>query len=136
MLYLIRASGNQYGTYGVLVKPTGEAFAVTLERPWANNSVGLSRIPAGVYRVKKYKSDKYPNTYQIMGVPGRDKILFHIGCKPKDTKGCVLVGEQFEGKDIYYSSKGFGEFMTVALGLGTEFDLKIVDPLPELSNIQ
>lgn len=31
----------------------------------------------------------------VVNVPGRDGILIHIGCFPSDSKGCILVGNEW-----------------------------------------
>jgi len=65
---------------------------------------GSTAIPAGKYTVNMNQaSDKYKDraAYQfcgakvprLVGVPGFVGILIHIGKYPKDTEGCILVGE-------------------------------------------
>lgn len=127
MLRLIRVSENNYATYGVLVKESGEAFAVTLELPWKENKNKISRIPAGTYLLKKYSSDKFKNVFQIMGVPGRDKCLLHVGNFPKDTEGCVLVAEWFDGGNVAGSKAGFQELSAVILAYNKDVYLEITD---------
>ena len=51
-----------------------------------------SLIPAGVYALKPYSSQRWPDVYQIMDVPGRTSILIHHGNFESDMTGCVLVG--------------------------------------------
>jgi len=63
---------------------------------------GKTAIPAGRYRVtlmfSKKRRRKVP---YIFGVPGFKNILIHSGNTAKDTKGCILVGENKErGKVI------------------------------------
>lgn len=75
-------------------------------------------------------SPKFGNTYELADVPGRSHILFHKGNQGKDTKGCILVGEQF-GIDvennaiIVSSSAAFKELMWRTEG--EEFDLTIMN---------
>jgi hypothetical protein len=134
-LKIIRVSLKHNATFGVFLRNDGVPFAVTLERPWMFNkpSVGDvpgSCIPAGTYLCKRVNSPKFGDTFEVTGVTGRSAILFHKGNINDDTRGCILVGEQFEpvkGKDgIVASAKGFEEFKTLTAGLN-EFELEIVE---------
>ncbi|MBF0473508.1 MAG: hypothetical protein HQK93_07215 [Nitrospirae bacterium] len=53
-------------------------------------------------------------------MPNRSDILLHWGNFPRDTHGCVLIGEEFgeiEGQDaILNSHKAFRNFMTMLSG--------------------
>ena len=117
---------EELGTHGVLIDCGGSGkwldpdkgipFALTLEPPWKNNEKNISCIPCGLYQCEFHISPKFGPTYQVKGVPDRTHILFHKGNYTKNTKGCVLVGEQFERTDksectLLASAKGFGEFM-------------------------
>ncbi len=57
-------------------------------------------------------------------------ILFHKGNLDDDTRGCILIGEQFEKLNgepaILRSGKGFSEFMYLNNNKD-EFDLIITD---------
>ena len=61
-------------------------------------------IPTGTYEITlKVQSPKYSQRKQydfcdgylprLIDVPGFDGILIHIGNKPGDSSGCILVGE-------------------------------------------
>lgn len=97
MLY--RAFRDEYQTRGFLVifEPDyGIIYkAVTLELPWLENQRNISCIPYGNYLVKPRFSEKYEWHYEIQDVPDRSLILFHWGNYKKDTKGCILVGDNF-----------------------------------------
>lgn len=131
-LRLVRVAHNDRATFGVLVDPAqGRAFAVTLERPWANNQPQVSCIPAGHYLCSRVDSPKFGDTFEVTGVPGRSHILFHKGNLSDDTHGCILVGEQFEavGHDsdaVQASAQGFAEFLRRLDGK-TTFGLEIVE---------
>ncbi len=108
-----RVSRHDGGIYGVMLHNT-VAFAVTLE----NEDYA---IPAGFYqmRTRQYYRGGYP-TYKIMDVAGRTNILIHKGNIRAHSKGCILIGEQFDpilGEDgITHSGKAFEEFMLRAGG--------------------
>ncbi len=129
-LVLLRVGQSSKGTFGVLrcgVVP----FALTLERPWLNNLQAVSSIPAGLYECHRVDSPKFGNTFEVTGVPNRSHILFHKGNTIADTKGCILVGEQFGGSYdvpmLMDSKHGFEEFLSLLYGR-TLFDLLIIDP--------
>ena len=115
-LELIRLEESEQGTLGVL-KIDDFLFCCTLEPADKNNKPYISRIPRGVYICDRYSSEKYPNTWEVKGVPDRDRILFHPGNTIEDTEGCILVGQYF-GKlrgerAVLNSGKTFKNFMEV-----------------------
>lgn len=94
----------------------GQKFCDTLEDPvrdlnkngWFDNGekkiAGNTAIPYGTYEVTlKVISPRFAAsaTYasiggklpRLLNVPHFDGILIHIGNTPKDTEGCILVGE-------------------------------------------
>lgn len=94
---LVRLEEDEdYGTFGVL-KVQKLVFCVTLEPPDRENLVGRSSIPVQQYICRRYSSEKYPNTFQVMDVPGRTYVLFHAGNVVGNTAGCILLG-QYYGK--------------------------------------
>jgi hypothetical protein len=133
---LIRVAYTDNATFGVL-KHEGIPFALTLERPWRNNENGKSCIPEGVYRVLRCRkspdygfkdSPQFGNTFQVYQVPKRNLILFHKGNIDDDTRGCILVGEQFEvvkgEAGIAASKQGFEQFLDKLKDVD-EFELTI-----------
>ena len=90
-------------------------FALTLERPWLDNKKSISCIPNGTYISERVVSPKFGNTFEVKDVPDRSHILFHKGNIAEDSRGCIIVGEQFEpvnGKPgVLASAKGFNEFL-------------------------
>jgi hypothetical protein len=94
-LLIIRDTFTKESTVGKLYV-NGEFYGYTLELPWKDNERRVSCIPQGVYDVRKRdgaESGKfnYEHLY-ILNVPNREYILFHIGNKPSDILGCVLLG--------------------------------------------
>jgi hypothetical protein len=78
----------------------------TLELPWNNNKVNVSRIPAGSYGafLRTTQGDfSYPRI-TLKNVPGRSGIVVHRGNTPDKTTGCILVGKT-AGKDRVNDSK-------------------------------
>lgn len=74
-------------------KPVFECF--TLELAWKNNIRNESRIHPGVFPAKKHNSPKFGKSIHIQKVPGRTEILIHRGNFHMDTKGCILVGDDY-----------------------------------------
>lgn len=115
ILEIIRLEESfKYGTFGVL-RINKEVFCVTLEPPDLLNLQSKSSIPAQQYDCQAYSSSRFPNTWQIMNVPGRDKVLFHSGNLVSHTEGCVLLAEHYgklaENRAALNSGKTFDEFM-------------------------
>ena len=69
------------------------------------------RIMSGAYEVVPYSSAKYPNVLQLVGVPGRTKILTHIGNFPIDTKGCLLPGLSYSTDFVGKSRDAFEKLL-------------------------
>ncbi|MEK9207778.1 MAG: DUF5675 family protein [Patescibacteria group bacterium] len=129
MMIIKRVSYLPEGTFGVIIQD-GIPFALTGELPWLNNLPQKSCIPIGKYICKRVNSPKFGNTFEITGVKGRTNILFHKGNVPKkDSKGCVLIGEQFEmmglNVAVIASGKGYQEFMDRSKDVNG-FELEIV----------
>lgn len=54
---------------------------------------GATAIPEGHYRVTLYFSPKAQRTVLLLhDVPGFTMVEVHVGNKPEDTDGCLLVG--------------------------------------------
>lgn len=118
-LTLNRVGQSNAGTFGVLSE--GQIpFALTLEPPWRNNKVKVSCIPPGEYLCNTVNSSLHGFTFEVNQVENRTHILFHTGNIGKNTKGCILVGEQYEPLNgapaVLASAKGYKEFMFLLRG--------------------
>lgn len=90
---------------GLSEKEQNPKAYTSLELAWNDNKRSESCIPPGIYPLKyktygrfyeKYHSNaklKHEFVPLVSKVPGRSEILFHIGNYPRNTLGCVLVGE-------------------------------------------
>jgi hypothetical protein len=125
---LIRLEKSEEGIFGVL-RIENQPFCLTLERPWKNNIPNISCVPSDIYLCRRVQSPNFGETFEIEGVPGRSKILFHAGNRIKDSKGCVLLGSEYgelEGeKAVLSSRKAFEKFMKRLFGVDV-FALQIV----------
>lgn len=106
----------------------------TLENPWRDNKPNVSCIPTGVYRCARsyFHKGEYP-TFQVLDVPDRGQIKFHVGNWESQTLGCILLGRRVgvlatrPGElGILDSQLAFDAFMRSLEGVD-EFDLEVVD---------
>lgn len=114
----------------------------SLEPEWRENAHGVSCIPAGEYVLRRtiYNRYNYP-TYEVVGIPDRERILLHPGNTEEDTEGCVLLGMTLgvltvdrdldTGKRnkklaVLQSRKAFDQFMRLMDGI-TEARITVVE---------
>ena len=71
----------------------GEFKCFTLELPDRDNQQDISCIPAGRYRVTRYKSPSKGNVLLLHNVVNRTYIEIHAGNYTREILGCILVGE-------------------------------------------
>lgn len=97
--FLIRSPSSDEGTPGLLLAPSLDFKCRTLELPFRNNLPQKSSIPCGAYHCKWIKSPRFGWTYQVLGVPSRNNILFHSGNYAGNSDlgfkthshGCILL---------------------------------------------
>ncbi len=87
-------------TRGVLLV-AGQVYYTT-ERPWLDNEPNVSCVPVGSYRLEPHSSDRYPDTWALVGEtvahyderPGipRFTCLLHVANEPIDVEGCIGPG--------------------------------------------
>jgi len=73
--------------------PPGDLQLFTVEDDWRDNLPRISCIPAGVYTLHRtvYLKHGY-ETFEVMGVKGRSRILIHPANTEEDLEGCIGVG--------------------------------------------
>lgn len=76
-------------TNGIWTLPDGTQLK-TLERPWADNKIGVSCIPAGVYKFRRDTHGRF-QWFRILDVLGRTDIELHEGVEPWHSEGCILM---------------------------------------------
>ena len=99
-----------------------EFMCDTLENPYINNERNISCIPEGQYSVR-LRTARESNSRDylhllVQDVPNRDYILFHIGNKSSDTRGCVLVGIGRKQDFVSNSTLAMDLLMKEILNLG------------------
>ena len=132
-LELVRISVQPEGAFGVLLKAGLPLGPVTVERTYplkdsAPRGPQLVKIPPGSYRCERtrYHKGGY-DTFEVMGVVGHSRLLFHLGNSETDSEGCVLLGQRFgpyQGTGILQSRLGFAEFMSF-MGSRPSFHLEV-----------
>lgn len=100
---LKRFANHAEGVVGVMLC-NGHPISYTLELPWKCNERNISCIPSGSYNVHRGFHERLGKVFSLSNVPDRDHILFHVGNKPQDTRGCILVGQYpVLNNDLEYS---------------------------------
>ena len=80
---------------------------VCLERPWANNAIGLSRIKSGIYDFAKWHSPTFKREVLRLDdeqLAPRSAILFHPANWVAQLKGCFAPGMDYR----YWGADGWG----------------------------
>jgi len=120
-LLIIRDTFSDKSTIGELFI-NGERFCDTLENPWLDNQRNISCIPEGEYPVRlRLARESATREYLhllVQDVPNRDYILFHRGNFPKDTRGCILVGQGTQQDVVNNSTLAMDLVMKEILNLG------------------
>lgn len=101
-LTLVRSHIDLHATVGSLAVDGGFQW-FTLE---PGSGDGKGPIPAGGYDVVIDFSQRFQRRMpHILDVPGFDGIRIHPGNTDKDTEGCILVGQQSDGRTCVLNSR-------------------------------
>jgi hypothetical protein len=79
--------------------PAENPVGSTLELPWRNNLNDISRIPAGAYHAKTRADGHLGWRIQLEPETGRELVEIHIGNFPKNSIGCILLGNGRSASD-------------------------------------
>jgi len=104
-LDVIRLEFGRSGIFGILRfdrKILSNIY--TLELPYRENKAFVSCIPGGQYKARLTQSPTKGLAIEILNVPNRTHILFHVGNNIHDLKGCIAVGSHIG--DNIANSKG------------------------------
>ena len=88
---------------------------------------GETAIPTGTYKVDmntvspKFKDRAWAKPWggklpRLLNVPGFEGVLIHVGNKPADTLGCILVGENKVKGQVVNSTASFNKLMQALQG--------------------
>ena len=87
------ADAYVFGTLQIFDGPLKVFECRTLERPWKDNAVGTSCIPAGIYPVVPEWSAHFQRELnELKHVPGRSEVKIHVANYVKQLRGCIGVG--------------------------------------------
>mgnify|MGYP000908342658 FL=1 len=130
-----RFAYTPFGTFGRLIYNDARFF--TVERPWADNAKSVSCIPEGVYKMEKYNSPNFGNTYAVVGNTvslfedaryQRSGILFHVANTMDDLKGCIGLGKSLGWVNnkwaVVSSDKAMKEFFSLNIPHNTSLIIK------------
>lgn len=115
-------------TIGILYI-NGVRFCETLEdtvRPNGVKIYGKTAIPAGRYRITmdivsdKFRNRSWAKPYngklpRLLNVPNFEGVLIHVGNRPEDTLGCILVGNNRVKGMVLDSTQRFKELMDILI---------------------
>ena len=131
MVKIERFAYLEKGTVGKITVDDWSCY--TIERPWLDNKSNISCIPEGTYKCETFNGTKFKDVVQIMDVPNRSFILFHVANYPGDIEGCIGVGNSFDINElspmVYNSRVTLADFFVTA---GKSFDLQITGVRAEL----
>ena len=134
MALLRRFAYLESGTLGRLTMGNWGCF--TIERPWKDNQPNVSCIPEGVYACQPFSGERFKDVIQIMDVPHRSYILFHVANFPHDIEGCIGVGDRFVSDAlepaVYNSKKTMAQLMDIFNGHEQRMSLKITGVRTEI----
>lgn len=85
---------------------------------------GQTAIPKGTYKINmnivspKFKDRTWAKPWggklpRLENVPGYEGVLIHVGNKPEDTLGCILVGENKVKGQVINSTATFNKLMSI-----------------------
>jgi hypothetical protein len=69
------------------------------------------KIPAGTYKGELRWSERFQEYVPYIQVPSRSGIEIHVGNCPRDSGGCILVGEAIDGACLDNSRMAFERMM-------------------------
>lgn len=115
-LQLVRDSVSPVGCTLGKLRIVGDVVVQTIERPWLNNTKGVSCVPKGVYRLERHSSEAYPKTWALvnreLGVihypdaklpNARTVVLIHAANKASELRGCIAPGILRAGDSVVRS---------------------------------
>lgn len=114
-------------TISTLVFPTGETFAI-MERPALDNAPNISCIPEGTYElalrasavVERTSKGMHKQGWEVLNVPARSYIMFHVGNYARNSEGCLLVGKGFSYHNEFMVTHSINSFDSFQDLMGSE----------------
>lgn len=105
-------------------KDRGLTSDMSLEEIKSIKKYGETAIPTGTYKVNmnvvspKFKDRSWAKPYggilpRLEDVKGFEGVLIHVGNKPEDTLGCILVGQNKAKGMVVNSTACFNQLMSL-----------------------
>ena len=122
------------GMFSTMTSVDGSFSCVTLEHAYEDGKGGFEpKIPPGTYQCQRgmhqlLHMDEPIETFELFGVEGHDRLLFHVGNYDHDSHGCILLGRAIVNDMITDSRATFQKFMELQEGVD-EFPVLIQDAL-------
>jgi len=90
---------------------------------------GETAIPCGIYEAVLENHAKFGLTFRLKDVPNYEGVLCpHVGNTNKDTKGCILIGEEesnFVLKKSVDAKKRFDQIVKISYRLGDKILIEV-----------
>ena len=87
-----------------------------LEELKAKKVYAETAIPYGTYEVLMQWSEKYKKLMPFLqNVPAYSGIMIHVGNKPIDTLGCLIIATYIGRDEVFESKKAFDAFYPLAM---------------------
>ena len=87
----------------------------TVEKEWVDNEKYISCIPEDAYLCERTDSPRFGETFEVVGVPNRFGILFHVANFEENVQGCIGLGTDIgtinDRWAVLNSKDAFREFM-------------------------
>ena len=107
-----------------------------LEEIQSKKVYGKTAIPTGSYSITldvispKFKNRSWAKPWKcklprLLNVPGYEGVLIHVGNKPEDTLGCILVGENKVKGQVVNSVSTFNKLMYILTENKEDINIKI-----------
>lgn len=132
---IIRFKQSAKATLGNIISGQSLQICATLEPGWKDNIRNNPRtkeneascLPEGRYLCVKYSSEKFSDTWEITGAPGRSKVLFHSLVYADQSEGCIGVGlSHGEHQGIPFVNNGKKAMIKLRTALPQKFWLTII----------
>lgn len=129
-LQLSRFKIDRFGAFSELYQENGVLFCYAIEHTYLFDHNWYPKVNPGTYKcirgVHTLSSGHQIETFEVIGVPGHDGILFHRGNTEENSEGCILLGSSLRENTLFGSTKAFDRFMALQAGV-QEFTLIVED---------
>lgn len=113
-LALVRSSARPDGIFSQVLTEADHEVCMTLEHAYEVDGSWLPKIYPGSFECVRglhrlHGMDHDFETFEVTGIVGHSKLLFHWGNLNKDSEGCILTGDAVAE---YAAGAPFAEMIT------------------------